>query len=366
MAVAARSIRARRLLAGLLLLIVVACLGPGAGPALAKPAARALDPSRFGREAVAIRDRILDPRVSALKVAEPRVPPGGLDARYPVGDGNTVRVILSEVYGPDPEVGQSVASFLGTLIHGGEIVGATVFLGSQQDIGLACGEGAEACFNAATNTMVVPAVPPPSGIPQEEIVAHEYGHVLANGRSNHPFPAVLFGTKRWASYERVCPQFISELADPDAQVPYRDIPGEAFADAYRILNGGNPGLFVFNRMYFPNATSLRLIREDALNPWHMRPPSVRTGALSPRRPGPRRIGIATPLDGLLRIKLVAAPGADYDLELRSPVVRFPVAQGRRRGRVEQVAALICGNRLYQLVIKPKRGFGPYRLTISRP
>jgi hypothetical protein len=283
-----------------------------------------------------------------------------------VGDGNTVRVILSEVYEPDPAVAQSAASFLGTLVHGGEIVGATVFLGSAQDIGLACGDNAEACFNPATNTMVVPATPPASAIPQEEILAHEYGHVLANGRSNHPFPAVLFGTKRWASYEEVCPRFIRELADPDGQVPYADIPGEAFADSYRILNGGNPGLFRFNRVYFPNSTSLRLIRQDALDPWHMRPPYVRAGSLTPGRPGPERVGIATPLDGLLRIKLVSAPGADYDLELRSTVVRFPVAVGRRRGRVEQVAALVCGNRTYQLAVRRKTGFGPYRLTISKP
>lgn len=337
-------------------------------PAHARPAAHKLDPARLGSQPVGvIRDRVVGVGVSGLKVPRPRVPAGGFEGRYPVGDGNTVRVILSEAYEPDPEVAQSVASYLGTLIHGGEIRGLTVFLGSTQDLELACGPGAEACFNADAYTTIVPAVPPASGIPQEEILAHEYGHALANGRSNYPFPAVLFGTKRWASYEQVCPRFFSVLASPEGEIPYRDHPGEAFADSYRILNGGSPSLFRFNRAYFPNATALRLIRTDALDPWHQRPPAVLRGGFSSRQPGPtRRVRVVTPLDGLLRIEITAPPGADYDLELRTPILRTPVARGMRRGRVDQIATLICGARSYTLTVRRHRGFGPYRLSISKP
>lgn len=365
---AARSREARSLPASLLssALVALALLASGAAPADARPRANPLDPQRFGRQPVAIRDRIIDARFPALKPAQPRIPEGGLEGRYPVGDGNTVRVVISETYEPDPTVAQSVASYLGTLIHGGEINGVTVFLGSPQDIALACGQETEACFNSAVNTMIVPAAVPSSGIPQEEIVAHEYGHALANGRSNQPFPAVLFGTKRWASYEQVCPRFLRTLADPQAQVPYGDIPGEAFADSYRILNGGSPGLFRFNRLYFPNATDLRLIREDALNPWHMRPAYVRDGSFSPGRPDVRRLGIATPLDGTLRIHLLSAPGTNYDMELRGPILRQPIAEGRRPGRIDQIASLVCGSRALQLTVRRKSGFGPYRLTISKP
>ena len=333
----------------------------GAPPAGAQPVARKLDPSHLGRSAPAgIRDRVIGRAgTQALEVPEARVPTGGLDGRYPLGDGRTVRVILSQVYKPDPQVSQSVATYLGTLLHGGEIVGVTVYLATPDELGLACGAGAEACFNSLTNLIVVPAVPPPSGISQEDILAHEYGHALANGRSNHPFPAVALGTKRWATYEQVCPRFVAALGDLSS-LPYRDLPGEAFADAYRILNGGSPSLFVFNRVYFPDATAFRAIRADIFDPWYQRPPAVLRGA------GDRRMRVRTPLDGLLRIKLVAAPGSDFDLELRSPFLSQPVAVGTRRGRVDEVATLICGVRGYSLSVRRHSGRGSYRMTVSRP
>jgi hypothetical protein len=307
------------------------------------------------------------PGTAGLVTPRTKIEPGGLDARYPVGDGRTVRVILSEVYDPDPAVSQSVASFLGTLLHGGEIVGVTVFLGTAEQIRLGCGAGAEACFNAVENMMLVPAVPPPSGIPQEDILAHEYGHALANGRSNYPFPAVVFGTKRWATYEGVCPRFLRSIFAPGG-VLYRDLPGEGFADAYRVVNGGNPGLFMFNRAYFPDATASRLIRQDVLDPWHETPARVHRGAFSPAGAGgdTRRLHIPTPLDGLLRVNLLAAPGADYDLELRVPGVRRPSGVGKRRGRSEMTSALICGSRSFDLTIRRQRGSGPYRLSVKRP
>jgi len=340
-------------------LATIAAAGPPA--AGARPVARELDPAQLGRTTPgAIRDRVFGLRgASALQVPEARVPQGGLDGRYPLGDGRTVRVILSQVYKPDPQVSQSVATYLGTLLHGGEIVGVTVYLATPDELGLACGAGAEACFNSLSNLIVVPAVPPPSGISQEDILAHEYGHALANGRSNHPFPAVALGTKRWASYEKTCLSFVGALGDLDS-LPYRDLPGEAFADSYRLLNGGSPSLFVFNRAYFPTAAAFRAIRADIFDPWYQRPPTAYRGT------GDRRMRIATPLDGLLRIRLVAAPGSDFDLELRSPFLSQPIAVGRRRGRIDEVASLICGVRGYSLSVRRHSGRGSYRLTVSRP
>ena len=63
-----------------------------------------------------------------------------------------MRVALSSAYEPDPAVAQSVASFIGGLVHGGEVVGVTVFLASPDELRLACGEGADACFNPETVT----------------------------------------------------------------------------------------------------------------------------------------------------------------------------------------------------------------------
>lgn len=360
---------ARGPLAVALAMALVLALAPSAATAQLRPSAQRLQPERLGRVPVAVRDRVITgPLPAALRSAAPRAPAGGLDARFPVGDGRTVRVILSQTYKSEPEVGQSVASFLGGLVHGGEIAGVTVFLGTTEEIRLTCGEGAEACFNSLENLMLVPATPPPSGIPQEEIVAHEYGHVVANGRSNYPFPAVAFGTKRWATYEHVCQRFLASLTRPGRQLTYRDDPGEAFADSYRILNGGNPGLFIFNRSYFPNATDLRLIRQDVVDPWFQRPPLIRGGSFPAGGPvaATRRFRIVTPLDGVLRISVLAAPGADYDLELSVAGVRHPIAQGKRRARSDQVAGLICGARSFVLTVRRNSGSGPFRLRISKP
>jgi hypothetical protein len=353
-------------------LIVAAALAlPGAAPAAAatRPHAQPFDPARFGRQGVVIRDRVITGRTSGLVVPKARVPAGPFQGRYPVDGRYTVHVVLSESYAPDERVLQSAATFLGTLLHGGEIVGVTVFLGSQEEIHLACGPAAEACFNSTDNMMLVPAVPPPSGIPQEDILAHEYGHALANGRSNYPFPAVAFGTKRWASYERVCPRFLRVLIDPRARITYKTDPGEAFADSYRLLNGGNPALWYFDRSYFPNATDLRLIREDVLSPWFQRPPFHIAGSFSASRPGvtTRRVHVATPLDGVLRIRLQEPPGADFEVTAAIPGQPRPRGPLVRPGRGSNRAdGLICGQRSFTVTVHRKEGFGRFRLSVQRP
>ena len=42
------------------------------------------------------------------------------------------------------------------------------------------------------------------GIAPNSVAAHEYGHHVAANRSNAPWPAIDWGTKRWASEVGVC------------------------------------------------------------------------------------------------------------------------------------------------------------------
>jgi hypothetical protein len=332
-------------------------------PVASGPAVAPLDAARLGRQPVVIRDRPLSPAAARNALA---AEPGSFDGRYPTGDGHTVRVILSEFFARDPAVPQSVANFMGRLVHGSELDRVTVFLAPQEEIALACGTGALACYSQLDNLMLVPAVGPP-GISREEIIAHEYGHVVANARNNFPFPAVSFGTKRWATYEHVCQRVFLGPVPASPAAAYRQAPGEAFADSYRILNGGNPALWVFVRRYFPNAIALRAIRLDVLRPWFQRPPLRLGGAFTPARAGPtRRFRIATPLDGLVRVTLTAPPGADYDLQVRMPGGRPPVIRSARPGRVDRLRALACGSRVVFVTVRRTRGFGHFRLSVSRP
>ena len=255
---------------------------------------------------------------------------------------------------------------MGRLVHGAEMDRVTVFLAPQEEIALACGGGALACYSQLDNLMLVPAVGPP-GIPREEIIAHEYGHVVANARSNYPFPAIAFGTKRWATYEHVCQRVFRRPPPTSPATAYRQSPGEAFADSYRILNGGNPALWVFVRSYFPNAGAFRAIRLDVLRPWFQRPPLRLGGAFTPSRAGPtRRFRIVTPLDGLVRVIVAGPPGADYDLEMRMPGGRPPLTRSSRPGRIERLSALACGSRVVFVTVRRARGFGRFRLSVSRP
>jgi hypothetical protein len=347
---------------------LLALAGIGAAtPAQAALRATRLDPARLGREGAAIRDRVVSRRIWNLKAGG--AIPNSFDARYPLGNGQFVRVILSEAYEPDPAVPESIASFVATLLHGGEVDGVTIFMATPETLRLACGLGADGCFNELENLILMPGVPPATGISLEEILAHEYGHALANGRSNYPFPTLLFGTKRWATYEHVCERVFRSVGSPEQPgIPYRQVPGEAFADTYRILNGGNPALWVFDRMYFPTPTSLRLVRADVLDPWAQRPPVLLRGSFPADRPDirSRRFRLLAPLDGVLRIQVTAPPGSDFDLELRTPGVSFPVARGITRGRVDRIAAIICGTRSFSLLVKRRSGSGRFAVRVSRP
>lgn len=343
-------------------------LAVAAPPALAADAAiparaAALDPGSLGRRPVVIRDRRLSPAAARNVFA---AEPGSFDGRYPVGDGHTVRIILSEFFPRDPAVPQAVATFMGRLVHGAEMERVTVFLAPREEIALVCGPDALACYSQLDNLMLVP-VTSVSGIPREEIIAHEYGHVVANSRNNFPFPAVNFGTKRWATYEHVCQRVFGGRAPTSPAAAYRQSPGEAFADSYRILNGGNPALWVFVRLYFPNAAALRAIRLDVLHPWSPPPPLRLSGSFSPARAGPtRRFRIVTPLDGLVRVALTGPRGADYGLQIRMPGGRPPVVRSTRPGAVHRLNGLVCGSRVVFVTVRRTSGFGRFRLTVSKP
>ena len=70
----------------------------------------------------------------------------------------------------------------------------------------------------------------------EEVARHEYGHHIALNRSNAPWPAFDWGPKRWATAAHICPRVRWNTAYPgDESLLYKLNPGEAFAEAYRVL-----------------------------------------------------------------------------------------------------------------------------------
>src|SRR5207253_573329 len=106
----------------------------------------------------------------------------------------------------------------------------------------------------------------------QSVATHEYGHHVAYNRRNTPWIAVDWGTKRWATYMRICSRTAGGTAFPGAEdVSYPLNPGEGFAESYRVLNetmGGIPLTWsIVDNSFRPDAAALQAIRDDVLQPW---------------------------------------------------------------------------------------------------
>ncbi|MEA2249694.1 MAG: hypothetical protein QOH46_4223, partial [Solirubrobacteraceae bacterium] len=127
---------------------------------------------------------------------------------------------------------------------------------------------------------------------------------------------------------------------------YSRNPAEAFAEAYRVLNGGKWSGVVDGSLA-PDATSLQLLRADVVDPWRGDRTLIRRGD------APARVRIDTGLDGRLR---AAASG-------RSVVVR-DAGNGRVMGRgAGHARATICGQ---DAVTVDVAGRGPFTLRVTIP
>jgi hypothetical protein len=231
------------------------------------------------------------------------------------------------------------------LVHGPEINSVTLEVTSAARASASCG-GGQSCYDADTATIVA-ARTPPAGYTIAEIVAHEYGHHVAARRSNAPWSAFDWGTKRWASYEGVCQGVAAgQLFPGDQGAHYNQDPGEAFADAYRILNGGR-GHSPFDRRLAPDARALSLLRQDILHPWRGPRTLHRSGT------APARLSVATPLDGTFTVR---APGRV--VQVLDPDTGRVLASGRSRAR-----ARVCGQENVVVVVS---GNGRFRVRMARP
>lgn len=236
-------------------------------------------------------------------------------------------------------------ALLERLVHGPEISRVTLDVTSAAQAAARCG-GPESCYDPDTATIIASSAPP-AGYTIAEVVAHEYGHHVAASQRNDPWSAYDYGTKRWASYEGVCQGVAAgQLFPGDQGAHYSADPGEAFADAYRILNGGQ-GISPFDQRLAPDSTALALLRRDIEHPW--RGPRVlhRTGV------GPGRLNIDTPLDGTLTVT-----AAGRSLRILDPANGRVLAGGRSRART-----LVCGQENVTVAVA---GRGRYRLRVARP
>jgi hypothetical protein len=306
-----------------------------------------------------------------ISIARSDVPPDFSGGPVTAADGETVTVYAQDaILAAEPGAQQRWADVLAGLLHGPEIARVTLLVGTLERVQRICGVGAYGCYNSRSGTIVAIGQDVRS-ISAQAVVTHEYGHHVANSRSNAPWPAVDWGTKRWASYLGVCAKSQNgQLAPGDEGERYELNPGEAFAEDYRVLNERRAGLpetpwQVVAPALYPDQGALDALALDVTAPWAGNTAVTYTGSLGPRAVG-RGFRIATPNDGNFTATLTAPAGAKLALRLVDTATGAAI-QGRAASPgVQRVNASVCGQRLLQVQVKRLSGSGSFTVAVSKP
>ena len=145
-------------------------------------------------------------------------------------------------------------------------------------------------------------------------------------------------------------------------------PGEAYAEAYRVLNerrlGRTETLWaIVAPIFYPDATALRLLERDIVEPWTRPTSSAFSGAARPSR----TYAIATPLDGSLRLTLHASTRSSLALTILTPRgTRLARAVKPRGSSTRTVATAICGDRTLRVRVTRLSGPARFSLAVSKP
>ena len=285
---------------------------------------------------------------------------------YYTQDGKRIHIRVSDGYRPNPAADQNLANFLGSLLHADELDGLHVYVALPREIPRICGAGTAACYFRRSETIIVVGEESYAGFPTDYVLAHEYGHHVQNNRRNKPFPGGpwRFGTKRWATVERICPGLLTGRYSLDYDRGYFRYPSEAQAEAYAYYHypGRIPWQWV--RSLKPNQRSFDAIETDVLDAWTGPEQIVLSGEVIAGAERSDRIAFTTPLDGGLRVRLDGPPGSDLDLRLFKRGVRLRTSL--RPGPREGITYLVCGVRRFSAGVTAVRGGGSYQLTITRP
>jgi hypothetical protein len=279
------------------------------------------------------------------------------DGVYTTSTGETVRISVSNELVPDEEENQAWAEFFASLPHGPELERVTIYFAPVEEMRTICGLQALACYSPAQGRIVAPAEEIEGQPPRQSILAHEYGHHLANSRLNLPWSGLTFGPKRWATYTDICAGVEAGIF---SMRRYELDPAEGFAEAYRVLAERRLGLEpspweIVDTAFEPDEKALALIEQDVADPW------LRNTVLRLKGAKTRSFRFATPLDGRLTITLRSPRTSVY--ELRVPGA--PVRRARGQGPAS-VSTPVCGTRLGTARVRLVEGKGAFQLIVSRP
>lgn len=297
----------------------------------------------------------------------PRAPRAWRSGSYTTSTGETVRVEVSDTYAPEAVSGQAWADFFGGLVHGSELASVTVRIASPPEVAAICGNDAIGCYSGGL--LVIPGEQL-GGIEPQEIARHEYGHHVAAFRLNPPWSASAYGPKRWSTATRICARAKAGTAYPDDDSHYSLSPGEAFAEAYRVLNDRRAGILgltwsIVDDSFIPTDDTLRAVEQDVTAPWVKPASSVVRGRFTVRK---RRslITLETPLDGLVTVELRLPRGRTDTLSLVDTEARVVATAMWASATMRRVTYLVCGQRRLTVRIVHDGQPGPFTVSITRP
>ena len=293
----------------------------------------------------------------------------GPETGYRAQDGQIVQVRVSDAVPNGPAVAQQIVNFLGTRLHGLELSRLRVFVGNPGEIRSACGgdERVLACYAAGERRMYVPDRDPQAGsragFTRDYAVTHEYGHHVANFRSNSPWPALDWGAKHWSSYKYVCAGVDAGRYHPGDQGDhYLDDPGEGFADTYAHLHYPDVP-WQFNDGLRPDAGAFEAIRRDVLEPWQRSVRRTLNGNLNLARTA-RALSFQNSLDGRVDLQLAGPRGANYDVGLYDG--RRLVDRTRTPGSRDRLRMNLCrdGSPTVNVLVRVFRRAGAGRFSLT--
>jgi hypothetical protein len=326
---------------------------------------RSARPAPLLQPAALVRDGLV--RAAALRSSDVSWHGGLTTART----GEQVSVFVSDSYGNGVNDVQQWADFIAGLIHGSELGLLTAYIATPNEVAALCyGDDVLGCYEA---NMLVAIGEPVDGVSPQEVVRHEYGHHVAANRVNAPWPAIDWGTKRWASQANVCSRATGGTAFPgDEGSEYTLNPGEAFAETYRVLNdvrgfGAAVDWTLVDSSFLPNADALQAVEQDVRQPWTGPTTSVVHGRFRARGGTMWTMSLPLPLDGFLSVDLSYPAGARDDIVLYGKTGTRALARGSPSGASsEKLTFMVCGDRSARLKVTSRGGPASFELHIARP
>jgi len=284
--------------------------------------------------------------------------------------GEHVTVFVSDSYVNGVNDVQQWADFVAGLIHGSELGLLTAYIATPAEVASLCyGDDILGCYQA---NMLVAIGDPVDGVSPQEVVRHEYGHHVAANRVNAPWPAIDWGTKRWASQANICSRATDGGVFPgDEGLRYTLNPGEAFAETYRVLNdvrgfGAAIDWTLVDPSFLPNADALQAVEQDVRQPWTGPTASVVHGRFK-RGGNAWTMSLPLPLDGSLSVDLSFPSGTRDDIAMYGKAGTRVLARGAASGASsEKLTFVVCGERSVRLRVTSRGGPGPFELHIARP